>query len=284
MHKILLTGSSGFIGSNILSSFSNDYKFYILVRKKPLKRYLKNKNIKVIQFKNYNSLNLKLKKIKVNTVIHCATHYIKDHKFQDIKKLCYSNLMFGNIILENLTILNATKFINFSTVWEDGNAKKDNVKNLYSAYKKSFSTILSFYKKNLKKVNFYELMIFDTFGNNDHRKKIIHILKMNYLKNKLTNIISKNLYMNLLNISDIINAISLIIKKKVAPKRYSIINNLNIKIFDLVRIFNKQSQKKLKVKWLSSHLIKYKIYPYDKLNGWKPENSSVNDIIKYIKS
>ena len=284
MHKILLTGSSGFIGSNILSSFSNDYKFYILVRKKPLERYLKNKNIKVIQFKNYNSLNSKLKKIKVNTVIHCATHYIKDHKFQDIEKLCYSNLMFGNIILENLTKLNATKFINFSTVWEDGNAKKDNIENLYSAYKKSFSTILSFYKKNLKKVNFYELMVFDTFGNNDHRKKIIHILKMNYLKNKSTNIISKNLYMNLLNISDITNAISLIIKKKVAPKRYSIINNLDIKIFDLVRIFNKQSQKKLKVKWLSNHLIKYKIYPYDKLNGWKPVNSSVSDIISYIKS
>ena len=284
MHKILLTGSSGFIGSNILSSFSNDYKFYILVRKKPLKRYLENKNIKVIQFKNYNSLNSKLKKIKVNTVVHCATHYIKDHKFQDIEKLCYSNLMFGNIILENLTKLNATKFINFSTVWEDGNAKKDNIENLYSAYKKSFSTILSFYKKNLKKVNFYELMLFDTFGNNDHRKKIIRILKMNYLKNKSTNIISKNLYMNLLNISDIISAISLIIKKKVAPKRYSIINNLNIKIFDLVRIFNKQSQKKLKVKWLSNHLINYKIYPYDKLNGWKPANSSVSDIIKYIKS
>jgi len=284
VHKILLTGSSGFIGSNILNSFSNDYKFYILVRKKPLKIYLKNKNIKVIQFKNYNSLNLKLKKMRVNTVIHCATHYIKDHKFQDIEKLCYSNLMFGNIILENLTKLKASKFINFSTVWEDGNAKKDNIENLYSAYKKSFSTILSFYKKNFKKVNFYELMVFDTFGNNDRRKKIIHTLKMNYLKNKSTNIISKNLYMNLLNILDIISAISLILKKNVAPNRYSITNISNIKIFDLVRIFNKQSQKKLKVKWLSNHLIKYKIYPYDKLNGWKPTNSSVNDIVNYIKS
>ena len=98
------------------------------------------------------------------------------------------------------------------------------------------------------KVNFYELMVFDTFGNNDRRKKIIHTLKMNYLKNKSTNVISKNLYMNLLNISDIISAISLILKKNVAPNRYSITNISNIKIFDLVRIFNKQSQKKLKVK------------------------------------
>ena len=284
MHKILLTGSSGFIGSNILNSFSKDFKFYILVRKKPLRRYSKNKNIKVIRFKNYNSLNSKLKKIKVNTVIHCATHYIKDHKFQDIEKLCYSNLVFGNVILENLTKLKASKFINFSTVWEDANAKKDNIENLYSAYKKSFSTILSFYKKILKKVNFYELMVFDTFGNYDQRKKIINALKINYLKNKSTNIISKNLHMNLLNISDIIDAVSLILKKNVPPKRYSIVNNLNLKIFDLVKIFNNQSKKKLKVKWLSNQFIKYKIYPYDKLSGWKPRNSSVRDIINYIKT
>ena len=283
MHKILLTGSSGFIGSNILNSFSKDYKFYILVRKKPIKRYLKNKNIKIIKFKKYNSLNSKLKKIKIDTVIHCATHYVKDHKFQDIEKLCYSNLIFGNIILENLKNLKASKFINFSTVWEDGNAKKDNIENLYSAYKKNFSTILSLYKKNLKKVNFYELMVSDTFGNNDQRKKIIHTLKMNYHKNKSTAIISKNLYMNLLNVSDIINAIELILKKNVIPKKYSITNTFYIKILDLIKIFNTQSQKRLKVKWLSNRKIKYKIYPYDKLNGWKPRNSYIKDIINYIK-
>ena len=283
MRKILLTGSSGFIGSNILNIFSKYYKFYILVRKKPSNKYLKNKNISVIKFKNYNSLNSKLNKIKVDIVIHCATHYVKDHKFQDIEKLCHSNLMLGNVILENLTKLKASKFINFSTVWEDGNAKKDNVENLYSAYKKSFSTILSFYKKNFKKINFYELMVFDTFGNNDHRKKIIHTLKINYHKNKSTTIVSKNLYMNLLNVSDIINAIDLILKKNVVPKKYSITNNFNIKILDLIKIFNKQNQKKLKVKWLSNNLIKYKIYPYDKLNGWKPKNSYIKDIISYIK-
>ena len=76
------------------------------------------------------------------------------------------------------------KFINFSTVWEDGNAKKNNTLNLYAAYKKGFSTILDFYRKNSKKVKFYELMISDTFGKNDHRKKIINILKMNYKKKK----------------------------------------------------------------------------------------------------
>ena len=63
------------------------------------------------------------------------------------------------------------KFINFSTVWENYNGKKDNYFNLYSAYKASFVNIINFYQKKLNKVNFLNLVISDTFGNNDKRKK-----------------------------------------------------------------------------------------------------------------
>jgi len=279
VYKILLTGSSGFIGSNILNSFSEEYKFYIIVRKKIPKKM----NIEVINFKSYESLNSKLKKLKIDTIIHCATHYAKDHKFSDIKKFCDSNLLLGNIILENLNFMKVSKFINFSTVWEDGNAKKNNTTNLYAAYKKGFSTILNFYKKRLKKVKFYELMISDTFGKNDYRNKLINTLKSNYKKKKTTNLISKNLYINLLNISDIISAIHLILKKSVIPRIYLLKNKHDTKISDLINIFNKQNKKKLKIKWYSNSLIKNKIYPYDKLKGWKPKNSNIKDIINYIK-
>ncbi len=284
MLKILLTGSSGFIGLNIINKFSEKYKFYIIVRKKPKKEFLKKKNVKVIRFKNYDSLNIKLKKIRVDTVIHCATHYVKNHEYSDIKKFCSSNVLFGNIILENLKNVGAKKFINFSTVWEDSNAKKDNIENLYAAYKKSFTTIMGYYKKKLRKVKFYELMVSDTFGKHDYRKKIIYTLKMNYLKNKTTAIVSKNLSINLLNVADIISAMEIILEKNVLPTKYLLTNKAYIKILDLVRAFNKKNQKKLKIKWLSNRQIKDKIYPYDKLKGWKPENSYIRDIIDYIKN
>ena len=31
-------------------------------------------------------------------------------------------------------------------------------------------------------------------------------------------------------------------------------------------------------------VVKNKIYPYDKLKGWKPNNSDIGDIIKFIKN
>ena len=283
MYKILLTGSSGFIGLNLLESLSKKNKIFIILRNRLSKKIFKNKNIKIIKFKNYTSLNSQLKKIKVDIVIHCATYYVKIHKFSDIKKFCDANILLGNIILENLEKMRVKKFINFSTIWENANGKMNNPKNLYSAYKKSFSAILEFYIKKLNDIKFYELMISDTFGLNDQRKKIINTLKINYRKKRTTKIVSKNLFMNLLNVLDIIKAVKIIIYKSISPKKYLLKNNFETKIFDLIQIFNKQNKKQLKVKWLSSIYIKDKIYPYDKLKGWKPNNSNIRDIINYIK-
>ena len=101
MKNILLTGSTGFIGSELLKYLSKNNKVYITVRKK-YKINSNNKNIIKIYFNSYKNLNYKIKKLKINTVIHCATHYVKNHNFEDIKKLSESNILFGNIILENL--------------------------------------------------------------------------------------------------------------------------------------------------------------------------------------
>jgi len=73
------------------------------------------------QFKNfYKALEInlleissKLKKIKIDIVIHAATHYVKKHKENDIKKLGESNIFFGKVILENIQVMKVKKFINF---------------------------------------------------------------------------------------------------------------------------------------------------------------------------
>ena len=71
------------------------------------------------------------------------------------------------------------KFINFSTVWENFNGKKENYFNLYSAYKASFLNIINFYNRKLNSIKFFNLVISDTFGESDKTNKLINILKKN---------------------------------------------------------------------------------------------------------
>ena len=285
MKKILITGSAGFIGSNLLRDLYPDNKVFIILRKKlnkknPINKY---KNTKIIYYSKFDDLNKKLKTLRVDIVIHCATHYIKDHNYKDLLKLNKSNILFGNIILENLEIMKTKKFINFSTVWEDYNSVKDDSFNLYSVYKKCFSTLINYYSKILPKINFYNLMISDTFGALDKRLKIINILKKNYKRNKITKIISKNLFLNLINVSDISNAVNILIKNDIKTGRYLLKNKVAYKIIDLINTFNKDTNKKIKVKWLSNKTIYEKIYTYKKLIGWNPKQSSKIDIIKIIQ-
>ena len=282
--NILITGCTGFIGSNILNKFQKNNKIYIILRNKKNNKKFKNKNIKIINYKNYDELNKKISKIKAESIIHTATHYAKTHNQKDLKEFSNSNILFGNIILENLKSMKTKKFINFSTVWEDYNGIKNNYFNLYSAYKKAFSKILNFYRNKFKKVKFYELMISDTFGENDNRFKIINVLRKNYKSNTKTKIISKNLYVNFLNVEDITNAVYLIYKKNIKPAKYLLKNNLDTNIYKMIQIFNKENDRKIKVKWLSNKLIKEKSLPYKKLKSWKPIKSNISDIIKIIKN
>lgn len=281
MEKILLTGSTGFIGSQLLDELSKNYKIYVTLRIKTKKK-LENKNIVQIFFNNYKDLNKKLKKLRVNTVIHCATHYVKYHQFDDLNKLSDSNILFGNLILDNLEIMRVKKFINFSTVWENYNGKKDNYFNLYSAYKASFVNIINFYQKKLNKINFLNLVISDTFGNNDKRKKIINLLRNNYKKNLQTRIISRNLYINLLNVIDLKNAVKLILKYKFASGTYLVKNKKDFKIYQIIKNINNNYKKKIKIKWLSNKIIKEKTYKFKILKKWKPLNSKIEDIVNVI--
>jgi len=279
--KILLTGSTGFIGSTLVKVLSKKYLIYIILRKKN-RKFSKNKNIIKIKYNNLKNLNNKLRKFKINTVVHCATHYVKNHNFEDIKKLSDSNILFGNIILENLKKMGVKKFINFSTVWENYDGKKGNYFNLYSAYKASFVNIINYYKKKLNNIKFINLAISDTFGQNDKRKKIINVLRDNYKKNYETKVVSKNLYMNLLNVADIKNAIYLILERNYQSGEYLLENNKSYKIFDIVKNINNNNSKKIKVKWLSNKVLKEKSYKFKVLKDWKPANSKIGDIVRTI--
>ena len=280
--KILLTGSTGFIGSYILKNISNKSEIFIILRKKI--KIQKQKNLKIIDYKNFDDLNSKLKKIKIDVVIHCATHYVKDHSYSDIQKLTNSNILFGNVILENLIKMNVKKFLNLSTVWEDYNSIKDNNPNLYSVYKKSFSYLINFYKKKFINISFYNIMLSDTFGAEDKRNKIINVLKDNYKRNINTKIISKNLYLNLLNVEDIFDGVMLIVKNNIKSGQYLLKNRRDYKIEDIINSFNKFFKKKIKVYWISSKIIRQKIYPYKKLNNWTPKKSQLKDILNIIKN
>jgi len=79
--NILITGSTSFIGSNILNQLlKKNIHIYDVLReknknKKIIHKLKSNKNYHPIFYKKFNELETKIKKIKIDTVINCATYY-----------------------------------------------------------------------------------------------------------------------------------------------------------------------------------------------------------------
>ncbi len=279
MAKILITGSSGFVGYNILKKLIISNTVYATSRKNITSKH---KNLKYIHFKNHEDLNLKLRKIKVDTIIHCATHYIKSHHFNDVAKIMSANLEFGTVILENLKTMNVKKFVNFCTVWQNFNSTKYDPFNLYSASKNAFLNILRFYQKNNKDIKYFNLYISDTFGPNDNRVKLSNILKNNFSKRNKIKIISKNLSINLINIKDIVSAIEVILFKNINQGSYNITNKNNFLIKKIISKLKEDKKFKISIYWGKEKKNNIKIYKFKNLPFWKPRHSKFNDLINFI--
>ena len=173
-------------------------------------------------------------------------------------------------------------FIDFSTIWENYDGIKDNSNNLYSASKQAFEKIINYYDASNEKINFYKLIISDTYGEKDKRKKLINILQKNMTDKKRMKIISKNLFINLLNVNDIISGIHALLEDNIKAGKYNMINKDKFNIYKLINKIQKTIKFKLNIKWLSSKKIDEKIYKYKSLPGWKPVASSLDDLVKFV--
>ena len=243
--KILITGSTGFVGSNIVKLLikKNFYIYDILRNKnKKNKKIIKlknNKNYFPIFYRKFNELEKKLKKIKIDIVINCATYYTNKNDIKNIEKLIEANIIFCSIILEILKN-KIKKFINFGSMMEYSHGNDFSPKNFYAITKYSFQKIEEFYKKNNPKIEFYDLKLYETYGDNDKREKIIPTIIKKYLQNKSINIVSKNLAMNFVHIESLMLAIKMIIQNKIQEGEYCVKNKRFIKIKKIIDSLNKK--------------------------------------------
>ena len=286
--KILITGSTGFVGSNILNLLlkKNVYIYDVLRNKnkknKKIRDLKKNKNYSPIFYKKFNDLERELKKIKIDIVINCATYYTGKNDIKNIENLVQTNIIFCSVILESLKN-KIKKFINFGSMMEYSHGNQFSPKNFYAITKYTFQKIEEFYKLNYKNIKFYDLKLYETYGDNDERNKIIPTIIKNYAKNKDIKIISKNLKMNFVHIESLMRVIYTIIFNKIKEGEYCIKNNKFTKIQKLINSLNIKLKKKIKIKYLSSKIFynannKLKKFPY-----WNDKKNLIDFLLKELR-
>ncbi len=248
--KILITGTSGQIGNLFLNdALKKGFIVTDILRKKNLKNknliLLRKKfkyNYKSIFFSKVHQLDKKLQNLNFDIFINFATKYKNKHENKDIPKFIESNIIFPSVILDKIHG-KIKKFINIGTMMQHVDGKSYSPKNFYASTKSAFEILQNFYLLG-KKLKIYNLKFYESFTENDKRKKLIPILIRNFRKNKTSKIISKKLELNIIHVNDIFKAIYIIFNKNLQSGSYCLKQRKNINIYNFIKQTNKKIKKK----------------------------------------
>ena len=273
--KIIITGSTGFIGSAFFKKFKSKYDFYFILNKNS-KEYHNKKN----SFKYDNNIH-ELKKffvqVKPDVVVHFASCFKAEHNINDVNNILKTNIVFATHLLECMAHSGCKKFINAGTIWQNYISKKYNPVCLYAASKQAFQDIGRYYFEVMN-ISFLNLKIYDTYGPKDFRGKIVQFLLNQSNSKKIIKMGNGNQILNLVYIDDIVNAFNVAIKKIYKSKNplfktYSLPGNKKIKLRDLVKLIRKTFNKNLVVRWNALPKRKREILKNNSsiksLPGWK---------------
>lgn len=218
---ILLTGSTGFLGTSFINKynlnylkFSKDFYFY-----KDNKYPISDKTKLISILDKYNNIY----------VLHLATFYSLDEKYAD--KVTDANLNFGIDLFKYIPANKIKKIIYTNSVFT---FSKDNlIKNsTYVKTKIEFSEFLNNYSyKN--KIHLLECFISDTYGLNDNRGKILNKILDSKNSKIPYQIYDSNKFLNYMSSNDIAENLYKNLYNNLSGK-FLLINNLEHKLIDIL--------------------------------------------------
>lgn len=122
------------------------------------------------------SLRHVLNETRPDIVFHLAALFIAEHRFDQIDELLKANLIFSTQLVDAMLAVNCRKLVCAGTSWQNFAGTEGTASCLYAATKQAFESILKFYV-DAHKLQAVVLKIYDTYGANDPRRKLLSILR-----------------------------------------------------------------------------------------------------------
>ena len=254
--NILVTGATGYIGSNIVREMSIKHNLYILVR--PKSKVENFPTSKVFIFNdNISLLSSFLNENKIDGVIHLASSVIVEHKPEQIKDLILSNIYLGTAILEACVNTKVRWFLNTGTIWQNYNSPdyedKYNPVNLYAATKQAFMIMAKYYTET-SEIRFCTLKLCDTYGPGDTRRKVMSLFEEIAKSGATLDMSPGEQKLDLLHIDDVVKGFETLAnllndKNTDLRDEYVLSSGKQISLKELAAQYEKEHNVKLNINW-----------------------------------
>jgi nucleoside-diphosphate-sugar epimerase len=254
--RVLLTGATGYIGSNLARRLLRDgSKVHVIVRHDSSGNLLRDVRNEICYHVHDGTSKCMIEIVRSSgpqVVFHLASHFLAKHSPEDIELLIGSNVIFSTQLVEAMIANNVKYLINTGTSWQHYENRQYCPVNLYAATKQAFQDVLAYYI-DAHGLKVCTLALFDTYGPNDPRAKVLALLwKSAQLRQELVMSPGQQL-LDLVYIDDVVSAF-IAAAARYSEQRgghavYGISSGRPISLVELVSIFEMATGETLNVKW-----------------------------------
>jgi len=240
MSRILISGATGFIGSHLMTELiAKNIQCDVLIHKKRSvsthQGETKEKLINYLTIDDLADLLDSKKEVAYSTVVHLATYYLRSHEAKDVKNMLEANIVLGGYMLE-IAKMSSAHFI-FTSSYLQYETDPLSADSLYISTKRAFADLASYYERSFG-LPIAEAIIFDTYGSNDNRGKLLNAILGAKDQESPLRIANPLAPISLTHVGDVVNGlISLIESHEIGKFRLAQDEQITVK--ELVKLVGK---------------------------------------------
>ena len=253
----LITGGTGYVGSSLAKRLiSIQWEVHVIVRAGSSLALLAGVEEQVHVHDHdgsTDSLVRIMEVVKPDVVFHLASLALAPHTPKDVVPLIQSNITFATQLVEAMVQNKIRNLVNTGTSWQHFENKSYSPVCLYAATKQAFEVMLQYYIE-ARSVKAITLELFDTYGPNDPRPKLLHLLGKIAASGEVLAMSPGGQMLDLVHIDDVIEAYLLSAERLLGAEetryeQYAVSSGRPLSLKDVVACFEKITGKKLSIQW-----------------------------------
>lgn len=282
LRRTLVTGATGYIGSNLAKRLvSEGWDVHVVVRPNSRLDAIDTIRPSITLHEHDGTTHGMIRIVRdaqPEMIFHLASLFLAQHRSEDVESLVTSNLLFSTQLAEAMAMNQVKHLINTSTSWQHHENAEYNPVNLYAAIKQAFEDILAYYI-DVHGLSVITLALFDTYGPNDTRPKLISLLWKTALSQEPLAMSPGEQMIDLVHIDDVVDAFIIgatqLRQQSHGHMRYGISSGMQLRLIDLVTAFEQATGLRLPIVWggrpYRSREVMIPWTNYMTLPGWQPK-------------